>query len=312
MVSALRFHISAEIKISRLCQTIGILCIIQHPRLHGSLLRCRVDTFSDTGLADIIHAGPEEIADQIGQFLHIAPVFLKFAGLALGTADDAVREQLMAGLIVIRKVIIAHHIPVLYKGSRILGPDLLPEGIVQVDETSAVGRHFLRQRFPEFLRVLVVEPLKERAERAADETGGIVLSHKSCQFRGNLITVFQPALLGELVSDGPEADRWMVAVPQQHRLQFLLPLLMEKGGKIQRVLFHVPGIEGLIDNDHAQLIADVQQLGRLGIVCQTQRVVAVLLVEANLPILGIIVGLRPENTVVVMNAAALQFQGLSV
>ena len=104
----------------------------------------------------------------------------------------------------------------------------------------------------------------------------------------------------------------MVAVPQQHRLQFLLPLLMEKGGKIQRVLFHVPGIEGLIDNDHAQLIADVQQLGGLRIMRQTQRVVAVLLVEANLPILGIIVGLRPENTVVVMNAAALQFQGLSV
>ena len=45
---------------------------------------------------------------------------------------------------------------------------------------------------------------------------------------------------------------------------------------------------------------------------QTQRVVAVLLMEANLPILGIIVGLRPENTVVVMNAATLQFQGLSV
>ena len=75
----------------------------------------------------------------------------------------------------------------------------------------------------------------------------------------------------------------MVTVAKQHGSQFLLPLVGKKVTEIERVLIHVPHVERLVDDNHAQLVTRVQKACGLRIVRQAQGVVSVLLMNEHLP-----------------------------
>ena len=77
-------------------------------------------------------------------------------------------------------------------------------------------------------------------------------------------------------------------------------------------LLFVPHIEGLVQQQHTQPVADLHQRQRRGIVGHPQCVEAGLLQQPDLPLLGRREGSCAQNAVVVVDAAAPELHGLAV
>ena len=73
-----------------------------------------------------------------------------------------------------------------------------------------------------------------------------------------------------------------------------------------------PLVEGLVQYDHAEPVAGVEEGGGVGVVRRSDRVVSALLHELDLALLAPGIGLSAEEAVVVMDAPAFQLDGLPI
>ena len=71
------------------------------------LLRILGEAVGDACLADVVHAGPDEVADDPGQVFASTPVGGKFADHRLGAVHHATRRLAVLGLIVPDAIIVA-------------------------------------------------------------------------------------------------------------------------------------------------------------------------------------------------------------
>ena len=62
---------------------------------------------TDTGLTEVVHAGPDEVADDIGQPLDGSPALVRFAGERLGGDYDALGMPLVVALVGAHLVVVA-------------------------------------------------------------------------------------------------------------------------------------------------------------------------------------------------------------
>ncbi len=104
----------------------------------------------------------------------------------------------------------------------------------------------------------------------------------------------------------------MVAVAQQHRVQVALPPFVEVTGVIVAVLATLPAVESLVHDQHAQLVAGVEE--RLGgrVVGTADGIETGRLGQADAPVFGVVVGCGAERAVVVVHARSLEFHRLAV
>ena len=75
-----------------------------------------------------------------------------------------------------------------------------------------------------------------------------------------------------LVADSPDHDRRMIAVPQHHRRNILLPPFIEVAAVIELDLVRLPHVERLIENQQAEAVARVQERGRRRVVRRAHRI----------------------------------------
>ena len=104
----------------------------------------------------------------------------------------------------------------------------------------------------------------------------------------------------------------MIAVPQHHRRDVLLPPFIEIAAVIELDLVRLPYVERLIENQQAEAVARVQKRGRRRIVRRAHGIHARSLQQLHSALFRAIKGRSAERSVVVMNAAAGQLDGLAV
>ena len=78
------------------------------------------------------------------------------------------------------------------------------------------------------------------------------------------------------------------------------------------ILLRAPTVESLVDDQHTQRVAGIEEGPRGGVVRGTDEVEASLLHQPHLADLSIVEGHRPKDAVVVMHAGSVDKQRLAI
>ena len=113
-------------------------------------------------------------------------------------------------------------------------------------------------------------------------------------------------LLGDFVADAPEDDAGMIAVAAQFGAPILLVPVVEEQMIIVFGFAAFPAVEGLIHDDHAQAVAEIEQFRGGRIVAGANGVAAHLLQDFDLPLQGADVDGGAQRAEVVVVADAVQ------
>ena len=162
----------------------------------------------------------------------------------------------MASLIMIVQVIVTDHIPIFNKWGSIFHPDLLAVGIIHIYDRTTL-RHLFAESLPKSCIVLIIQALKERTKCSADQSCAVHISHCFCQHSRNLISSSHTALFGQLITNGPEENRRMIAVASYHSLDFFDTILCKLMTEIETILRQIPNIKSFIKDNHSQFITDI-------------------------------------------------------
>ncbi len=117
---------------------------------------------------------------------------------------------------------------------------------------------------------------------------------------------------GDFVADTPKDHAGMIAVAPDHGFEIAFPPVLEIEVVVVGILGFFPHVEGLIDDEDAEAIAGIEKGGRRRIVAGADRVEAVGLHELDAAFFGAVNGGGTERTVVMMHAAAFEFDPLAV
>ncbi len=128
----------------------------------------------------------------------------------------------------------------------------------------------------------------------------------------HILAVGATIALLDLVADAPHDDAWMVPVAQYHALKVALPPVGKGYMVVVGSLAFPPAVEGLVDHEHAQSVAGIQEGRRGRVVGAADGVIAIGLVKLNLALLSPVVGCGAQDAVVVMHAAAAELGLLPV
>ena len=105
----------------------------------------------------------------------------------------------------------------------------------------------------------------------------------------------------------------MIAVAQDHALQIALPPLLEVEVVVLRILVaRLPAVEGLVDDEHPEAVAGIEEITRRRIVAGADRVEAAGLQHLDAALFGAGNACRSERAVVVMHASAAKLDALAV
>ena len=244
------------------------------PRLAGRL--ALVVVAADARLAEVVDARPDEVADDVLVVHRRAVVAVGVAGVALGLHHHALGHALVVALSLEDHVVVAH--------------DVVTGGQGVVDVPVAVPGGQSRRHGA---------PL------------GVELAYELCHLRGRLDDAYVLALY-HLVARRPAEDAGVAAVAAYERAQVLLPPLVDQLVVVVRVLLVAPAVEGLVDDQQAQLVAGPQEGLRGRVVRGAHGVESALLQQAHLAVLGFVVRGRAEHAVVVVDAGAVELQRLAV
>ena len=118
--------------------------------------------------------------------------------------------------------------------------------------------------------------------------------------------------LGDLVADRIRGDARVVAVAQDHRLDVARPPVGEPEVVVAGALGVRPHVERLVEQEHPELVARLQQRERGRVVRDADRVEARLPQQARAAPLGRGERRRAEHAVVVVDAAAAELLGAAV
>ena len=197
--------------------------------------------------------------------------------------------------------------------------------IVVADDVQPVGEG-LGSFFPKVLHSLVpgvlhlvhapgqrvVQSAPEGADPVADRPGSVQIPDGFRQFFRQGISVVQSAALWNLISRGPQNHARMGPVPANKSCQILFPVLRKKLAVVPAPLGNAPGVKGLVKNIHAKPVAGLNQRCRRRIVRCPDRVESALFQFPYFPCFRFIQGNRAKQPVVVVQASALQLDGLPV
>ena len=295
---------SADGDVRVICQPPGVLGHMGG-YCPGAFRKLRIPLFkkfalADARLADIVHCRPSKIADDIGKALHQLPHLVELVREALRAQDDALRIAPPRVFVVAVHIVVAHHVQTVAEALRPILPGAvhLP-GILVLGISLPLCRHLLQDAG-------IVQPRPHGAEPIGHQPGGIQAAHIGCQLLGKGVSVSHAAPLLHLIARRPDQDAGMVAVPQDKAFHVLLPVPVEELAVVARPLAVPPGVEGLIEHIEPQAVACLQQFPGPGIVGQAHRVEARLLQQPQLPVFAVPQGHRPQQPIVVMDAAAFQ------
>lgn len=228
------------------------------------------------GFAQIVEAGPHELAAdgrifvEGGKFLvgQTAPAgFLQVVGRTLETAReiDTTGAQGGAGFA--------------GEAGQMLMPRLVEEGAVEIRSSEATRR--IVHAVDIHLQLSAVQSRFGRPGRAeGDRAGGIVavdhLSEMACH------AAFGAVLFVHFIAGAPEYNRRMVAVAAYQCPQILFVPFPEQRGIIAGFLAHGPAVEGLVHDEEAHLIGQIQQFGSRGVVGSADGIAAEALQDLEL------------------------------
>ncbi|EGY01721.1 hypothetical protein AZA_58047 [Nitrospirillum viridazoti Y2] len=221
---------------------------------------------ADTGLADVIDRRPDEIADHPGHGFHRPPILEGVLGRGLGGQHDPVGELDMVGAEQMGAVVVARH--------------------VQHGELAGV-----------------VRPVD--ADRLGHGSAGVQAAHALGQPPARLRPL-RRALLRYLVADAPEQHAGMVAAADHQAVEVGRPILREEAGVVLGALGLVPGVERLVDDQHAQRVGGVQRRLAGGVVGAADGVVAGGLHQRDLTRVRVGQAGGADHVIVVVDVAALQ------
>ena len=104
----------------------------------------------------------------------------------------------------------------------------------------------------------------------------------------------------------------MVVGSSDHCAKILFPIDSKPPGIIMVGLWRIPSVKCFVHHIHPQLVAGIQGDLRCRIMCHTDRIVAVFLQNPNPPFFRIRIFTGTKNTMIMVDAAALQKDTLSI
>src|SRR5512133_665916 len=122
----------------------------------------------------------------------------------------------------------------------------------------------------------------------------------------NLIAVAVTVALLYFISDAPNDDAWMIAVTVHHRVQIALPPVIEGDMIITNIFSVAPTIERLINHQHAQPVASLQESRRGWVVRAADGIESTGFEDFDFALFRTRIGGCSQNSVIVMHTAALQ------
>src|SRR6185437_520528 len=160
--------------------------------------------------------------------------------------------------------------------------------------------------FPGLLRVI-----PGRADRGGHWARGVELLYLSGKLAANYDTLGLRTF-GNLIADAPKNNAGMIAVALDHGFNIALPPLLEIEAVVLRILTPRPAVEGLIDHQHAQAVAGIEEIGRGRIVTGTDSIEAARLEQLDTAFLSARNACGAERAVIVMNAPPSQLVALAI
>ena len=157
----------------------------------------------------------------------------------------------------------------------------------------------------------VEEELEEKRHGHGDRSGRIKLTDPIDQFFSNdhsgRIRTFW-----NFIANAPEDNAGMISVAEHHRVDIALPPLFEIQVIVFQILGSFPHVERLIDHQHPEPIAGVQERGRRRIVATTDRVKTIRLHQFDPPLFGPINRNRTQHSIVMVQATAPQLERFAI
>ena len=283
---------------------------------------------ADAGLADVVHAGPDEIADEGGVFLGQLPESVGVGAEGLRAEDDAPRvfdkvlgiaadAVVVAGHVHLREGVARFDVAAVQRGAELheRGPGEAGEVVVEL----AAGGVFHVGTLGGLLGLGVAvnakthrkEEIEEYVDAAGDLAGVVEAVHEARHLSGE----FDAARLRGLrhfVADAVHDDRGVVVVLVHQVGKVLPPPALEIVHVVVARLVDVPHVHVLVHQQHALFVAGFQQGLGAGVVRRADGVVAGLFEQAHPPPFSEGVGDGAEQAVVVVDAGAAQDHALSV
>ena len=282
--------------------------------------------------SQIVHAGPDKIADEPGILLGHFPEAVgivaeglaaqnQAAGVLFQIVQIAVDAVVVAGDVHVGEGVPGFHVAAVKGGAPL--HELVSQQARQIVEKLAAHRLVLFGFVPGgpgllggfqllFGLFVAVYPHAQAAEEVKEDVhpaGHGTAVVQAVEVIGHLFGEGDALGLGRfahLVAGGIEDHRGVVVVLFHHVLQILLPPVHEVVHIVVLGLVDVPVVDVLVHHQHAGAVADVQQSLGTGVVGRAEGVVARLAQQIHLALHGVGVADRPQQAVVVVDAGALQ------
>ena len=149
------------------------------------------------------------------------------------------------------------------KAGQMLVARLVEEGAVEIRFSEAARR--IVHAVDIHLQLGAVQGRFGRPGRAEGYgAGGIIAVDHLGEMAGH--AALGVVLFVDFIAGAPQDDGRVVAVAAYQGLQILFVPLAEQGGIVAGLLAHSPAVEGLVHDEHAHLVGQIQQLGRRGVV----------------------------------------------
>ena len=256
--------------VGRRAQTPGgvdLAAVRQVPRVGAELLPVlAVPHPADAGFAQIVHRGPDEVADHPRLAFDGAPVGKEILRQGFGGVHRQLGKLLMLLVEDVGVIVVADH---------------------------AEYRGLLRA-----LRRVGIDALSDRPR-------GIKHAHALGELAAGF-DALRRAVFGDLVADAPEQHAGMVAAADDHAVDILLPIFGEEARIVLRLLALVPAVECFVDDQHAQFVRSVERGLAGRIVCVANGVVAGGLHQGDLAGVRVGRARSADHVVVVVDVAAAQ------
>src|SRR6266849_203025 len=155
------------------------------------------------------------------------------------------------------------------------------------------------------------EELEEKGYRHGDGSGRIELTDPFDQLLGD-VHPGRIRTLWNFIANAPKDNAGMISITEHHRVDISLPPLFEIQVIVFRILGRFPPVERLIDHQHAEPVAGVQERGRRRIVAATNRVKTIRLHQFDPTLFGPINSNRTQRSIVMVQATAPQLKRLAI
>ena len=146
-----------------------------------------------------------------------------------------------------------------------------------------------------------------RRNHLCNETGCIKFLHTFNQF--TLYTQrFLIRFIRYLITYAPHDDGRMIPVTLNHIGKVWLPGFLEISGIVLRRLMYLPNVGKLFDDQYAQLVAGIQEMGRWWVMRRTYSIVASLFQQFYFAVFRTFEGSGAQQAIIMVHTSAFKLQ----